>query len=638
MDRAELVHRVQEFTGSLTQQIEYRLRPTHAAAHKAALLKQARSVELQFHQHMQDHSEHGRQHAEAKHKPELADHAAPHFARQALWADHILLSSPELRITDRAILFAHTLFAQSHDADQLNVSHRNLQRDPEDKLNPRNGHHHEVAGALQLLAQTGQYIEATKGILTEEEARNAIKFAAIEGLFHDSQEILRPSLIHIRRTHGTKPYRNIYVFDTHTRKIEKRREILHGKELFALFEPIQEGPHKGEIEGCDLTALSPKQICELSKHFKQLEDHRARNEAERNGSSEPKHKFVDHVVTPHGLDLEFEKAFEEELQALGEDDTPLFDKLSHAKRRQLVVDLEVNVLGDQLDALLPSRMGLLRTLSNDHARRRPIVNECTATYLPYTQNVSPEGDTDLARKLRELLIIADLVEGTDLAQTSFAQRELPAMQIAYIQDLKQDGQILIRGDKDEVQSMVEEIWHDELQKTATAFAQRAGIDISEDPDTDVTNTTYVQSIMTQLYEAGLLESVNELQRLIAGLPKRVDHTVEAIFDQRKSRHHTLTKEEEIAAFKRMCDELLYGPSEPVRYREFLGYKTLEITTPTGKTQRFRPRYLAQYAYAQDFLNNGPLSPQKTQYPYDSYIHPQQFSSQQKTSREETLAA
>ena len=617
-----------------------------ATENKLTALQQARAEEVQFQQVAYDITDHGKTHDQARNHPLLADHARPHFDRQALWADFIYNDDPHLHIVDTAILRGHTLFARGHDADQLNVAHRNLAIErPEDRLNPRSGRHHQLAGALQLLAQRELYQNANG--LTSEEARRAVAFGALEILFHDSLDILKVSIPQTRVAKGIKPYKQMQVFDTQSQSFVTKREMLHGEELIQLVTPSD-----GHMKGFDLLSLSPAQIVELTIHFKALED----NASRANGYNSP-HRFVDREMTPHGLDPQFEAEFADALRELEQDDTPLFLDVSASQRKQFVTALEIDVAGDQLDALFP-RVGILRTLANDHARKRELYTDATATYLPYSSEGSFYGDTDLARKEREVLILADLVEGTELAKTHFGRDILPGMLVDYSDTLENDGEILMSGDREAITQLVQDIWTEEIFFTAQAFAHREGLNtddflpdlqtITNHPyDYEIENRLYkIQAIIAYLQHTHHTDVAHELQALLDNLPTRVGDTMDAIMDPRKyqrknlgaiaTEEGTITEKDlahadhvlvtfspqRVRDFQSSCQEIIYGPQTHQRRREFKKYNTFVATMPDGKRLTFQPRYLAGYKFARRyFLHKSKPTPIRIR-PYDNYIRPQ----------------
>ncbi len=609
----------------VAQHIGQLLRPEQFAAAKESLLASARSNAETFRAYSHEQSLHGQKHKEAREKPELADHAEPHFVRQGMWADQIL-KSPELHITDWEIAQAFALFSNGHDANQLDIAHANsLKENTADHLNPRNGRHHEVAATLQMLAQADAYAKATG--LSKEQAKRITSYAGLMMLFHDSQDVLRPSLTHTRSKRGTKAYTETHGFNRQTRKFETHREMLHGDDLIALFTKNE----KGVIPGCDFLSLSPKQIVELTRYFKQQSDAR----------------FVTDK-TPFGLDEEFEAHFGEQLRDLDEDksDQPLFTNISKRQRREFVTALEANVLGDQLEAIVPTGIGLLRTLSNGHARTRPLFDDSTTDYLVYTTEPSPKGDTDLARKLREVLLVADVIKGSNLAKTRFVRENLASMQVDYIEQLKTYGSTLMSGDRDKIEDMVRGIWEDELRKTAEVYLANAGLEAPRVQD-DVSTLGKVNQTIEQLQHAGKNTLYEDLKYLRDELAHRINHTMVSIMDPRKYAGRDLsefdfpdgmTQEDlqnakgalvtfspaRITRFQQICDEVLYGPSsdDRTRLKEFRLYKAppTDSTNPDPRKGN-NPRYLAQYSYAHPFLNAFPMIEAKSTFPYSNYLRP-----------------
>ncbi len=530
MTSAEFTHAAQ---ASHVQQGEGRPQREIIAADKCDVAKRAANA---FRLYVESKTAYGRIHAAAREEEPIADHAFSHFRRMGKWQRQI---SQHYTFHNPHIVMAMGLIPDNHDADQLDTSYRNYKTGS--KRNPRGGH--ESAGALRLVTLSSLHAEAVNTSL--QESREITGFAAAMTILHDTPELLPQALSQTGKVHGRKPYT--------LNRLTGERTMLHADALIACFK-----------KGCDLLALSPKQIRGITRYYKEEADEQAKKK------DQTQFKFITDE-TPYGLDPQFEHEFAHTLNNL--DDEPLVASLSRRDRREFVLATEINVLADTLDMVIPVEEAFLRTLANEHARTRSLYDD-DARRQVFELIGTPKKDTDLSRKVREIVMLTKAIKNSKLAKSHFATHELPEIQAKALSRLKDIGSIFMQGDVATVGTFVQEVVEQRVESLAESHMRRSGVIIEPRGENEtiydyasrVTGTLRLQpSFQTRDFAEQILTKAIQIR-------ENVDTLMEAITDPRKYAHdpdEPLTQpgmkqfsQAHIHAYQNLCDDLLYESLDP----------------------------------------------------------------------------
>lgn len=486
--------------------------------------------------------------SEIRNDVRFADHGHEHERRVMKWIADILVNGHELHLQDPGLIFALAQF-NDHDNDQLITQARNSARKKEGlpALDSKRGH-----GPAEVLRQyaTVQFLADEAGISLDA-AKELRYLSGALILLHDEPEKLDRCLAQTEIVNGRKAYNDLG---------NGQHELLHGEELMQALN-----------EGVDLLTLRPSQIAEITVIMKR----------QKNGVDTG---FVTDK-TPHGLDEPFELIFADQLNTItqgdyfrmgdaskgevGQEPLPLSfqDLNSDDFREQFTIAMRIAEFADLMDKVIPTEEAALRKLTVEKSTRIPFYRpQFMESVLTKDGIVDDAEDSDVRRTDWELRHVGERLQrqpgqkSQPLSDSLYIRRLAESIGISGLMAQKRIGEIIMRGNEEEIEQFITDVYDRQLSLLAQKYLKRANLEL---PHNGESLSERIEQVIGALRGNNKVDYAERLAYLEGKNRLLVEHTMNCLrskpdhrIDNEGKPHVRQYSSEEIEAFKAEQDKLL----------------------------------------------------------------------------------
>lgn len=348
----------------------------------------------------------------ARENPANSDHGWPHERRMERLIEMIVMGVDFLRHDKENIknwIQLPFIYSSNHDMDQVITEQRNIENKTE--LKPK-AMHGEAAGAMAWLFKP--FLGKSGEIEKQQLLREVVGLIIID-MLHDKPELIQKRL---------------------TSQVTAASLRSNPENLYQAWE-------KGEVNVFSFTLADLMTVLRMGKE---------------------KAGFVT-AETPNGLCPDIEKIYKKQLKSMSEDYSQTFGEMIAFKdendKKAFLHTLDVCVITDFLDMLVPPRESLVRKFLAPVSRKRPLfrkmpVGEFKNLIISGEGNIPPENDFDLRRFMWEVFHTFDFLRQSSVGKHTFVQRILDTLLVENISFIKQTMPDLMQSNTVEIDAITNE--------------------------------------------------------------------------------------------------------------------------------------------------------------------------------------